>query len=87
MDGEQMPKVDLKKDIPRLSTSDLHWIKQIEQENLERVQKFKSIRKKNLIVGGLLVFGVASIYTYTLHAVKQEQYFDDFEIPATVKSE
>lgn len=87
MDGDRMPKVDLSKDSIKLSTSDLHWIKRVEQENIDRVKKLKVIRNRNLIVGGLLGATVLSIYSYTLKAIKQEQYFDDFDLPETTVSE
>lgn len=87
MDGDRMPKVDLSKDAIKLSTSDLHWIKRVEQENIDRVKKLKALRNRNIIVGGLLGGVVLSIYSYTLKAIKQEQYFDDFDFPETTVSE
>ncbi|XP_063978100.1 cytochrome c oxidase assembly factor 3, mitochondrial isoform X2 [Diachasmimorpha longicaudata] len=87
MGDESMPKVDLVKDASKLSTSDLHWMKLIEKQNLERVQKLKLERKRSAIIGLALTAAVFSIYSYTIHAVKQENYFDDFELPETISDE
>ncbi|XP_011301016.1 cytochrome c oxidase assembly factor 3, mitochondrial [Fopius arisanus] len=87
MEGETMPKVDLAKESSKLSISDLHWMKVIEKQNLERVQKLKLERKRNTVIGLVLATVAASIYAYTIHAVKQENYFDDFEVPETVSDD
>lgn len=81
MDAEQMPKVDLNKDLPRLTTSDLHYMKRVGEENLERVIKLKKYRKKNRFLGSCLAAVAASIYCYTLYAIKQEKFFDNFDEP------
>lgn len=82
-----MPKVDIAKESSKLSTSDRHWVRLIEKQNLERVQKLNLKRKRSTIIGFALSAAVLSVYAYTIHAVKQENYFDDFEIPETVVDE
>lgn len=77
-DSERMPKIDLSK----LKQSDLDFIKYIEKQNRERVEKLKRLRKTNLITAGILGCGVFSIYLYSMYAVKQETFLDDFDEPA-----
>uniref|UniRef100_A0A6V7M2M1 Cytochrome c oxidase assembly factor 3 n=1 Tax=Bracon brevicornis TaxID=1563983 RepID=A0A6V7M2M1_9HYME len=84
MASNEMSKVTAE---PKLTTSDLHWMKQVEKQNLERVKKLKNTRSKNKYVALTLAAGVAAIYAYTIAAVKQETYFDDFEMPETVCDE
>nr|CAH7720387.1 unnamed protein product [Callosobruchus chinensis] len=72
-----MPKIDVNK----LRHSDVEFIREIEKKNFERVQKLKLIRRKNLITGVLLGAGVLGIYGYSMYAVKQESFLDDFDEP------
>lgn len=87
MDPEKLPKVNLTKDAPNISLSDLHHMKKFEKINLKRVKDLVEYRKKNRIVGSLLVIGVLSIYTYTICSVKQESFLDDFEVPQTTAND
>lgn len=74
-----MPKVDLNK----LNASDREFMQRIQRDNLERVAKLKRVRRNNLITGGILGGIVVAIYSYTIYAVKQETFLDDFEVPQT----
>lgn len=78
--SDRMPKVDLSK----LSASDREFIQRVNRENQERVAKLKRIRRNNLITAGILGSLVVGIYGYTIYAVKQETFLDDFEPPATI---
>nr|CAH7714948.1 unnamed protein product [Callosobruchus chinensis] len=75
--SDRMPKIDVNK----LRHSDVEFIREIEKKNFERVQKLKLIRRKNLITGVLLGAGVLGIYGYSMYAVKQESFLDDFDEP------
>jgi hypothetical protein len=74
-----MPKVDPVK----LKQSEVDFIKFVEKQNLDRVRKLQTLRRKNLITVSLLGLGVLSIYGYSIYSVKQENFLDDFEVPAT----
>lgn len=75
--SDRMPKIDLSK----LKQSDLDFIKFFEKQNRERVEKLKLVRRNNLITAGILGCGVLSIYFYSMFAVKQETFLDDFDEP------
>jgi hypothetical protein len=75
----RMPKVDPVK----LKQSEVDFIKFVEKQNLDRVRKLQTLRRKNLITVSLLGLGVLSIYGYSIYSVKQENFLDDFEVPAT----
>lgn len=79
-EGDRMPKIDLSK----LKQTELDFIKQIEKQNFERVQKLKKLRRTNVITGSLIGAGVLSIYFYSMWAVKQESFLDDFDEPAKI---
>ncbi|XP_018563539.1 cytochrome c oxidase assembly factor 3, mitochondrial [Anoplophora glabripennis] len=76
--SDRMPKIDISK----LKQTDVHFIKEVEKKNIDRVQKLMRIRKNNLITASLLGIGVLSIYGYTMYAVRQESFLDDFDEPA-----
>lgn len=68
----------------KLSPAQLNFMKLIEQQNLERVAKLERIRRRNAWTGlglGALVLG---IYGYSMFAVKQEKFLDDFDEPEKV---
>lgn len=79
---DQMPKVDK----PSISASTVEWMKVVEKQNLDRVLKLKKIRQRNLFTGIFLGTAVISIYAYSILAVKQETFLDDFEVPKLVPS-
>ncbi|CAG0900670.1 unnamed protein product [Darwinula stevensoni] len=81
-----MPKVDLKKD-KGITQMHIDYMKKFEKENLLRVQKLKRVRQRNFLTGLLLGAGVLSIYTYSIVAVKQEKFLDDFEDPVEQSKE
>lgn len=76
--SDRMPKIDFSK----INKTDLNYIREIERINQERVQKLKNLRKRNLITAGLITVGIFSIYGYSMLAVRQESFLDDFEEPA-----
>jgi Coiled-coil domain-containing protein 56 len=75
-----MPKVNFGKDKP--TESELQFIKLIEQKNKERVLKLRKLRFRNLWTAGALGGAVFGIYAYSMLAVRQESFLDDFEQPA-----
>lgn len=80
-DGDKMPKVDLKSTSHKLSQTDLDFMKIIEKQNLQRVHKLQRMRRNNIITGCILGGSVLSIYLYSMFAVQQERFLDDFNEP------
>ncbi|CAK1586508.1 unnamed protein product [Parnassius mnemosyne] len=70
---------------PVLKQAELDYMKIIEQKNLERVQKLQQISKRNRITGCAIGAGVFGIYMYSIYAIKQETFLDDFDEPAKVQ--
>ncbi|RLU20233.1 hypothetical protein DMN91_006840 [Ooceraea biroi] len=79
--AEYMPKVDVVKDAGRLKSTDVVYMKRLEEHNLERAKRVQIYRKRNRISGIVLGLTALSIYVYTMYAVKQEKFLDDFEVP------
>lgn len=83
--ADRMPNVDPGKDKHSLSEIQLTYMKYIEKENIERVQKLKKLRRKNIFTALTLGAAVFGIYAYSILAVKQETFLDDFNEPAIVQ--
>ncbi|XP_021186698.1 cytochrome c oxidase assembly factor 3, mitochondrial [Helicoverpa armigera] len=79
------PKINSTAQDPVLKSAEIAYMKLIEQKNRERVQKLQQIAKKNRITGLALGGGVLSVYLYSIFAVKQETFLDDFEEPVKVQ--
>lgn len=75
-----MPKIDGKK----LTERELSYIKAVERVNFERVEKLRRVKRNNRITGCLLGVVAVSIYGYSMYAVKQETFLDDFEEPRKI---
>ncbi|XP_065350300.1 cytochrome c oxidase assembly factor 3, mitochondrial [Cloeon dipterum] len=82
--NDVMPKVDFSKDKP--SDSQLQFIKLFEQQNRERAEKLRRLRVRNLWTAGILGGAVFGIYAYSMIAVQQERFLDDFNEPARQNS-
>lgn len=85
-DNEQMPKVDLVKDKANISRTTVDYMKIVEKENLRRVRELQKLRQRNVRTGLMLGAGVLGIYLYTIFAVRQEKFLDDFDEPATTSN-
>ncbi|XP_077287421.1 coiled-coil domain containing 56 [Arctopsyche grandis] len=56
----------------------------VEEQNRARVVKLQKVRRNNVITGSLLGAAAFSIYVYSLTAIKQETFLDDFIPPEKV---
>ncbi|XP_032520379.1 cytochrome c oxidase assembly factor 3, mitochondrial [Danaus plexippus] len=79
------PNIKAGKQDPVLKQAELDYIKIIEQKNRERVEKLQRITRRNRLTGLGIGAGVFGIYMYSILAVKQETFLDDFEEPAKVQ--
>lgn len=70
---------------PILNKAAIDFMKIIEQKNRERVEKLRLTARRNRIVGLSIGAGVFSIYLYSIFAVQQETFLDDFNEPKKVQ--
>jgi hypothetical protein len=76
-----MPKVDVLRDAGKLRSTDIVYMKRMEEQNLQRATRVQGYRKANNRTAIALALGVIGIYAYTIYSVKQEKFLDDFEVP------
>lgn len=84
MADDQMQKYDAVKHKDLLNKTALDFMKIIEEQNRLRVEKLNRIRRRNIFTGLSLGALVVSIFSYSILAVKQETFLDDFEPPELV---
>lgn len=57
------------------------FVKKAEARNKERASHHVFYRKKDWIIGTTCITIAITIYAYTIFAMKQETFLDDFEMP------
>ena len=83
---EETQSIDLRTEFKNLQKSDQLYIKRLEAINRARVKKQTLIRRRTFFMGVSLLAGVVGIYAYTMGAIKQEKFLEDFE-PAIAPSQ
>ncbi|XP_040172071.1 cytochrome c oxidase assembly factor 3, mitochondrial [Anopheles arabiensis] len=71
----------------KLKKAEVDFMRLIEQQNLQRVQKLQRQRRNNKLTGIALGGTVLGIYLYSMLSVKQEKFLDDFEEPVKLEVE
>ncbi|KAI5644162.1 coiled-coil domain-containing protein 56 domain-containing protein [Phthorimaea operculella] len=87
MGDSYKPNISTTGQDPVLKKAEIDYMKLIEQKNRERVQKLQVQAKRNRLIGLSIGAGVFSIYLYSIFAVKQETFLDDFNEPAKVQQQ
>lgn len=78
---DRLRKIDLTKDWSSLPQAQQMYITKMIAKNNERWGREKKLRTHYRICAGVLFSVVFSIYFYSMYAVKQEKFLDDFETP------
>jgi len=74
-------EVDEKHVKDQLGQRTLAFVKKAERANAARAAKHVKFRRKDWWIAGAC-FGMAvGIYVYTIYAMKQEKFLDDFDMP------
>uniref|UniRef100_A0A182P1I2 rRNA adenine N(6)-methyltransferase n=1 Tax=Anopheles epiroticus TaxID=199890 RepID=A0A182P1I2_9DIPT len=89
MSSSEGPKVEFKIEESgrKLKKAEVDFMRLIEQQNLQRVQKLQRQRRNNKLTGIALGGTVLGIYLYSMFSVKQEKFLDDFEEPVKLEVE
>jgi hypothetical protein len=64
-----------------LSQIEQMYMNKIKERNDERYLKEKKVKIHYRVTGTLLVLFVLSVYFYTMFAIRQEKFLDDFDVP------
>ncbi|XP_023247231.1 cytochrome c oxidase assembly factor 3, mitochondrial [Copidosoma floridanum] len=82
--GDRVSKLSNRCSERQLNVIEKEYIQRVQQQNWDRVKKWSRIRYKNRYLGTALGVGVFSIYLYSMWAIKQESFLDDFNEPEKV---
>ena len=63
------------------------FVKKAEKQNAQRAKKHVKYRRTDWIIGGTCIGMAIGIYGYTIYAMKQERFLDDFEMPDPLEEE
>ncbi|XP_041371698.1 cytochrome c oxidase assembly factor 3, mitochondrial-like [Gigantopelta aegis] len=78
-EANRMEKVDMTKEFNKLGESDKHYIRKLETMNLDRAKELRGLRNRNRYTAVFLGVAVLSIYGYSMYAVRQEKFLEDFD--------
>lgn len=79
------PKVDFEKD--KLTAVQKEFMYRIQQQNNARIAKLTAKKRRGGLTGLILGISAASIYAYTIYAIKQERFLDDFNEPEKISED
>jgi len=78
---DEVETVDIATEMKNLRQSDQMYIKRMEAYNRDRVRRFTMVRRRNFALGIGVAAGILGVYFYTMGAVRQEGFLDDFDAP------
>ena len=83
---QRMQQVEVDEAIVKQQLGDIQmaFVKKAEIRNKERATRHRFYRKKDWVIGATCITIAISIYAYTIFAMKQETFLDDFEMPDPV---
>ena len=81
--AQQMKQVEVDETIVKQKLGDIQmaFVKKAESRNKERASRHVFYRRKDWMIGTTCIAIAISIYAYTIFAMKQETFLDDFEMP------
>lgn len=77
----EVDEVDIQKKLGKLQ---MDFVRKAEQTNKNRAKMHRFFRRKDWMIAAFCVFMVVGIYSYTIFAIKQEKFLDDFDMPEEI---
>jgi len=68
----------------KLGKLNMDFVRKAERINLDRAKRHKFYRRKDWIIAFTCFCIVVGIYSYTMFAIQQEKFLDDFEMPEEI---
>lgn len=83
---ETMKQVDVDAvDVQRkLGNINMDFVRKAEKKNKERAKMHRFFRRTDWIIAAFCFTLVTGIYSYTMFAIQQEKFLDDFEMPEEI---
>lgn len=77
----EVDELDVQK---RLGNLSMNFVRKAEKKNKERAKNHRLYRRTDWMIAGTCFGIVVGIYSYTIFAIKQENFLDDFEMPEEI---
>lgn len=77
----EVDEVDVQK---RLGNINMDFVRKAERKNKERAKMHTFFRRTDWVIATFCFGLVISIYSYTMFAIRQEKFLDDFEMPEEI---
>jgi len=68
----------------RLGKINMDFVRKAEKRNKERASMHRFFRRKDWLIAAFCFSLVIGIYSYTIWAIQQEKFLDDFEMPEEI---
>merc|ERR1711997_149072 len=68
----------------KLGKINMDFVRKAEKRNKERATLHRFFRRKDWIIAGTCFGIVIGIYSYTIFAIQQEKFLDDFDMPEEI---
>jgi len=68
----------------KLGNINMDFVRKAEKRNKERASMHRFFRRKDWMIAGFCFSLVGGIYTYTIWAIQQEKFLDDFDMPEEI---
>lgn len=65
----------------QLGRIQMSFVKKAEKRNADRAKRHVHFRRGDWMIAGICVAAAVGIYGYTIFAIKQEKFLDDFDMP------
>lgn len=65
----------------QLGRMQMDFVKKAEAASAQRAAMHKKYRRKDWTIAGICFGFALSVYAYTIYAIKQERFLDDFDMP------
>merc|ERR1711872_104221 len=77
----EVDELDVQKQLGKIN---MDFVRKAEKRNKERATMHRFFRRKDWIIAGFCFSLVIGIYSYTIFAIQQEKFLDDFEMPEEI---
>ena len=81
MEQVEVDELDVQKKLGKIN---MDFVRKAEKRNKQRATMHRFFRRKDWMIAGTCFGIVVGIYSYTIFAIQQEKFLDDFEMPEEI---
>jgi len=81
MNQVDVDEMDIQK---KLGTLNMNLVRKAEKRVEDKAKRHRVYRRKEWMIAGTCLLTAVGIYSYTMFAMKQEKFLDDFDMPEEI---